>query len=260
MQRGTATFLPADTSQDISIGTVDTSRAFTLVTARIPDNVLRTSDQQRMVRSRLTSASNLRLERQATAPATCGSGPVACDVTVSWQVVELLDANVQSGAFNWTTASTTVSITPVDTSKAFVLFNASPSAAAAGVEGDYLSNAYLSDSSTLAFSRNSATSNIDLSWYVVEMRDDTFVQTGSATDTTFPASPLDTTLPAAINQNASVALLSTTVVSAANSDVDVSYYTPTFTSASNLRFTRGTGDGSGPAVTLRWQAIQFVAQ
>lgn len=260
VQRGLAAFAPTDTTQDIAISSVDTSRAFAIVTSRIPENVSRLVDQERLVRSRITSSSNLRLDRLATSPATCGSLAVACDVNVAWQVVQLADANVQSGAFTMTTTSANQTLTPVSLSKSFVLFSYSPNAAAGGIEGDYMIAPSLTDSITLNFSRNSATSTIDVGWHVIEMTDDTFVQSGSVVDSTYPAASVNITPGVSVNQNASIATLSTSVASAGNSDVDVAYYTPTYTSSSNLRLTRGTTDGAGPGITLRWQAVQFVAQ
>jgi hypothetical protein len=260
VQRGLEVFAPAVLTRDVSITAVDLSRSFTIVTARIPDNNLRTTDQQRFVRSRLTSDSNLRLARNAASPATCGTGPVACNVTAAWQVVQLADASVQSGEFSMTTASASQTITPVNLSKSFVMFSHSPNAAAGGIEGDYMIAPSLADETTLSFFRNSSTSTIDVSWHVIQMLDETFVQHGTTTDTTYPAAPKDITLGTEINQNASITTLSTTVASAANADVDVAYYTPTFTGSTNLRLVRGTGDGAGPSVTARWSAVQFVAQ
>lgn len=165
-----------------------------------------------------------------------------------------------SGEFSMTTTSASQTINTVDLNKSFVLFSHSPNAAAGGIEGDYMIAPSLANQTTLSFFRNSATSTLDVSWHVIQMLDETLVQSGTTVDTTYPAAPKDITLSTEINPNASICTLSTTVASAANADVDVAYYTPTLTGSSNLRLVRGTGDGAGPSVTARWSAVQFVAE
>ncbi|MGH9372055.1 MAG: hypothetical protein ACRD15_11045, partial [Vicinamibacterales bacterium] len=175
VQRGEVTMSASPT--DVTIAAVGSiSRAFVLwsKTALASDSEFGTDDP---IVGDLTSTTNLQFRSDAT------SGH-----RVAWQVVEFTDAadiNVQRGTvLNMTgaTVSTTATLgTPVDVTKAFVL--AAFRTAGGGPDiGNRMLRAELTDSTTVTFDRGLAGEDMtEIAWQVVELKDGSTVQRGTAT-------------------------------------------------------------------------------
>lgn len=92
---------------------------------------------------------------------------------VVWQVVSIPDALVRAGTTTLTTTTATTTIAPVDPRRAFAV----ATTRGGSEEADHLVRVRVADRETLAFARNSAATDIDVSWFVVELPD-VIVQTG----------------------------------------------------------------------------------
>lgn len=111
IQTGAQTISSSDgTTIDVTVTSVDTSKALVMYTHRSADNAGR--GRRHIFTAVLTTSTNLRFVRDQSSSAT--------DVTLEWTIVEFTDADVQSGTQSITATSTSISITDVDESRAFV--------------------------------------------------------------------------------------------------------------------------------------------
>jgi hypothetical protein len=94
-------------------------------------------------------------------------------LVVVWQVVSIPGAVVRAGTTTLTDSTASVSIAPVDPRRTFVVATRQ----GGSEEGDHLVRLRVVDGVTLAFARNSAATDVDVSWFVVELSD-VIVQTG----------------------------------------------------------------------------------
>lgn len=153
---------------DTTISTVNMNKTFVLSDGFWKDSTSTRSTEK--PRSFLTSETNVRMLR---ASGISGIRSVC-------QVVQIDNADVQTGFLNTTRLGDTAAISSVSPEKAFVVCSASDSSAVK-VQGadDWALSARLTDSTTISFTRYSNDRELSVRWYVVEIPDAGFqVQRG----------------------------------------------------------------------------------
>jgi len=169
VQKGSTSLLGSNASVDITLPTpVDVSKAFVLTGFRSASDGPDVGE--RMIRAQIINSNTLRIDRSRT-------GDNLTEIV--WQVVELKDgSSVQRGSerFNAGVTQRSVSISPVDTSRAVAF--ASVQAAAGQSLGrtaynldDIIGEASVTlglSSASIDMRRNSARDFADIGWFVVE--------------------------------------------------------------------------------------------
>ena len=249
VQRGTATLSAGATSTDIPIANVNLARTFVLVESRTGNVDLRDRDEQRTVRAHLTAADTLHIERSESG--------MAIDIT--YQVIQLNAAQVQSGLYTLTATTGVVPIAAVDLTRAVLFFNLKASADCDGVENRYYVRGKFSAANAITFNRLGAVGSADISYFAVELNE-VSVQSGTVS-TTAPHTQtvLDATLPTAVNTARTLPVISNTIIETllptSDSDQDSGRYSGVFTSETNLRIKRS--DNSARPSDVDWFTVQF---
>jgi hypothetical protein len=180
VQRGEFAFPSGSNDETISISTVDLSKSFIAITVRSEGGNMNIG----YVTAVFDDDSTIRLRRQAT-------GHI---VHVSWEVVTISDATVQSGYTELSGTSVDESITAVDLAHSFIL--AHRSADAQNLHRSHARSRFGS-SSQVAIDRGNADGSMFIGWFVVEC-DRYTVQRADSGNTTItpvniPIDPVDLT-------------------------------------------------------------------
>ena len=169
VQKDSTSLTGSSKQRDVTLSTpVDVNKTFVLVGFRTDDDG---SDvRERMLRAQLIDADEIRIDREEGGD----------DITeIVWQVVELKDASVvQRGSedFNTGTSQRTVSINPVDTSRAVAFASVQPAGGQNMGRSDYSGDDVIGVGSvTMSLSSNNVTmqrsntaADADIGWFVVE--------------------------------------------------------------------------------------------
>jgi len=231
----------------VTIGQVDLTKAFVLITesASSTDQV---NDEDWLIRARLTDATTLQLGRNE-------SDTMA--VAVSWQVIEMDRASVQSNIVTMEGAnSVTGSLSPsVNTDKTFIVYSRALDTGSGGVEGEYQARAELTNDSTVTFTRvgNNTSHILNIAWFAVEMTDDTRVQRGTTNVSVTTDVIADTAISGVNSGNTSV-FLSASGGGAATANLDETSWSPVLTGSANLRLWRA---GTGTAGDIAWFVVEW---
>lgn len=248
VQRGSQAFASGDTTQNVTLGTAaDTSKSFVIAYARSSSSSSN-ADEQRLVRARLTSSTNLELTR----------GESGSTLTVEWQVVELDGANVQAGTAS-ITAGNTSTIAPLgvfDTSSSFLIVN-HMAGNLGGVESDYLINGSLSSSTSLTFSRQGTAQQLDLAYYLVEMINGPNIQRGTINVGASTTSATATLSPA-VNTSFTMPIINFNLSSADAASIDSGYFRGTVTATNTLTVDRFNHESK--TCTVDWYTIELTSQ
>jgi hypothetical protein len=210
-------------------------------------------NERNLYMSRLTGTDNLEISRTETGG--------AYNNDLSYQVVEFLndpDVTVQSGTLdidnsvdageatdNGTAA--TVTVTSVDTAKSFLIMNFKPFAATAGSEEQAYPDGVITNSTTLTFTRTSNTSGTNISWFLVEFKNEALAQNTrtsvTSTSNTAQSVTLGTTL---TSLDRAFALMSRSAPSGVTTTGEDEIQVTAQLSATNtLQLTRSTATAGG---------------
>ncbi len=170
VQHGTTSLASGSTSTTATLGAaVTTSRAFVLADARSTGDGVDIGSG--LVRARLTSSTQVTLDRAASGYAM---------TEIAWQAIELRDGSiVQSGnaTLGAGTASSTPSLTTVDTSRATAIAAGQPGAGQNGGRTSYTSDdvvgsgtatVAVTSSTQLTVTRGNTSGTADIPWFVIE--------------------------------------------------------------------------------------------
>lgn len=231
VQRGSTTLGGGTSTSNVTITSSAVNKSFVVSTTRI--NVNSTGiDEQRTVRARLTSATNLELSRNENTNA----------VVVEWQVVYMDAAFVQSGIATIPAASGSATVnlpTSVNTSRSFALTNVRAGPNSNGGDDDYFVRATLAGTNTLNLNRfASAGEFVEVAYFVVELTDGSSVQAGTVSTPFSTATTMSATLGTAVTISRALPIFGVSVGSASTLHVDSGSFTPNFTSTTGLQFTR----------------------
>jgi hypothetical protein len=159
---------PADT--DVPLAAVNLSKSFPLISYRTNGS---TYDGGDFVRAKLTSTTNLRLL----------INDADTNAWVEWQVVEYIDASVQTGDvfFNSGDGSLTATLSPsLVPGKSWLIYTYQETGGGTPSDiGEKLVGGLVTDATTLTFDRNNTGASLDLTWYLVEFTDGTIVRHAS---------------------------------------------------------------------------------
>lgn len=234
------------TQQDVSIGSVDLTRTFPLVSWFAGGAGFDGGD---FVGAQLTSATNLRL-----------SAVNATSRDVYYQIVSYNDAEVQRGtvALGSAASSATAAVGPVDTTKSWLTYTMTSATGTAADIGQKLIRGRVTNATTLTFDRSSTGQAVDVQWHLVEFTDDTLVQSGSSafgTGTTQNDVAITAVDPARSVATGGYLGYGGSSSYTANDNPGVGWFTTRLTSATNMRATRGV-TGSATA-DLGWFVITW---
>ena len=241
---------PADT--DVAISTVDLTKSFPLISFRTDGTGYDSNDS---IRAKLTTTTNLRLFAQ----------DAGLTAFVEWQVVEYVDANVQTGDVHFNSGDTSqpASLAPaVITAKSWLVFSHESVTGPPDI-GRTLVRGVVTDGSNLTFDRNNTGSSIDLTWYLVEFTDAATVQHNTEPFTTTELQR-NVTLGSPANAGSSIAAggyhgRGGRSSFATDDDAGVGWFTLDLTSNTNLQITRGTTGGDTATADIGWFVVDFVA-
>ncbi len=249
VQRGSVTSPLA--SENVTLTAVDTARSFPLVSNSSSGM---TYDDNDFVRAEITTSTNLLL--------TMDNGGETGDV-IEWQVVEYLDAEVQTGnlSFLTTDSSKTDTITSVDTSKSWLIFNYKTAGGTTANIGQRLVRGVITNSTTLTFDRSNTGQTLDLTYYLIEFEDATTVAKGQHTFGTSDTS---------VNKTISITDTSRAIATAGGgpcgcggkSDYSTDdkpgtgWFTLDITSTTNLTIARDSGTPSSTA-SIEYYVVEF---
>lgn len=220
VQRGSATLDSATTSTDLTLSTaVDLDRSFVIVYSRsgVSGN---NKDERRTILASLTDPTTLKLERSEG----------GADVAVEWQVVQLDGANVQSGKLTIGSGLATgiAPISPIDTSSSLLFFNSKADSATNGVEAEYLPHGVINSSTAITFKRGSSNNSVDISYYVIELKNGTSIQRNSEVEGVVASGSFSYSIPTPVDRDFSVPFASTWSVQSptpTTQDQDTSWFT-----------------------------------
>ncbi len=256
VRRGSSTFTKTGTSKTISIPTIDRTKTFpivnTLVTARITGGNAKASDETATIKITFPSDNQMYLSR-------ADSGYV---VTAEYQIITFEDgtARVQYGETQMDSATTskvingasTPSISAVNATKSFVMLTREAGPGTAGVESYYFPRGEINDAGdTLTLTRAASGEYLNLSYYLVELKDASYVQRGLSNFTTTDTTKT-VTLDANTDLNRTFAPL--WVSGGSTSDDIEQLYVRANMSTGSLVLTRGS---SGQIANVSYYVVQF---
>lgn len=266
VQRGT-TPVPNDTPVNVALTSVNTAKAFPIVTVLSGGASF---DRNDYVQAKITGATTLRLSH----------GDTGSSATVDWQVVEYQDATVQSGdvTFNPTDLTLTATpATPIDPARSWLMFSFECRAIPIGGCGSVTNigtrsyRGVVTNGTTLTFDRKNAgltgppAETYNLTWYLVEFTDGTSVQSASepfgAADTQRDVALAAPAPPGSSLAAASGFMRGGRTPYAADDVPGVAWFTLDLTSSTNLRLTRGSTNAPGPGpaagADVGWFVVSF---
>ena len=151
---------------DLPIAAVDPGRSFVVTSHKVGGWEY---DDKTFLQATLTNPTTVHLEFGANQD----------DQSVMWQVVEYSGADVQSGTLTLASgdsARTVTSIDAVDTSKAWLTYSYTSTGNTQPNIGQRLIDGFVTDPTTLLFSRSRTGSTIDIAWRLIEFTDAAEVQ------------------------------------------------------------------------------------
>ena len=250
VQRGNVTM--DATTKNVTLTSITTSKSFPLTSYQAGGTTFAANDWPR---AKITSSTNL----QFSMP------DLLADGVVEWQVVEYTDATVQTGdvSFGTNDASKTATITSVDTGKSWLIYTYETSGGGEPEEDmdENLIRGLITNATTLTFDRydGTASSTIDLTWYVVEFTDGTTVQHDSKNFSTSQTQQ-DVTLTSEVETTWSIALGGDKMrggkAAIETDNPGPGWFRFSFVDKDTLRIVRGTTQ-SEPA-DVGWFVIQFI--
>ena len=251
--RGSTTI--TSTAQSITIPSVNTSRAFPLISWR--------NDQagytgKSFFKGKITGSTTLQLE----------VGSATQTAVVEWQVVEMADAEVYTGdaAMTDTTSSYSVVLgTPIVQSRSFLLFSQTGTTGVSANIGQKMVQGKITGTSGLSFTRDQTGMTVNITWYLVQLPAGSLVQTGElafAAETTKQigaAQGLTAVIPSrslAFNAGWLYSGGRTPYSSSANPGV-VLAASEIINGGTDLSFTR---NNTASSATIQWFLVQFPGQ
>ncbi|MEM2121742.1 MAG: hypothetical protein QXU20_03755, partial [Candidatus Woesearchaeota archaeon] len=184
VQKGTASFATAQLNTTINLDNeVNLNESFIIVMGRANSGTTGNNNQG-FFRAMFLNSTTIYIER-----ATSGSAAM-----VEWQVIQWSNAKVQSGNFSFSSLDYNVSVSPINTSRAFLIFGSAISGVTT-IDGNFIGG-NITDSTTLRFYKETTTGTAFISWFLVEMPEEFKVQKNSSAitaDTNIIISPVITT-------------------------------------------------------------------
>ncbi len=210
-------------------------------------STLQTIDGQRTLITRLTTSTNLLLQRQAT----------GISLTAEWQVVEFSAGNVQARYAEIPGGASSVTdtiLSSVDTSKSFLFFSSNRANSQNGVEFDLYTRGTITNPTTVTFRRKGTTGVNQVAWYVIEMTDGTNVQRG----TTNVGGAITTEVQSITNVNVGKSMIvwtNDTGLSGISSHQDSGTFSARFSSCTQIEFERQNSESNPSSVD--WFVVAF---
>lgn len=268
VQRGLAAFASGTATVNVTLSpAVNLAKSFVINSERTT-GTSEVRDERWTTRARLTTTTNLALDRNETGTA----------ISVAWQVIQIESAYVQSGtttiaAGDFSNNGGLTYEVPAGqggsvVNRTFLAFTRMAGGAANGVEREYhITGRIQSTGLNVNFDRPSSPwttapttpqTGTSTAWFAVRMTDGTTVQSGSVTTSSAGQTIINVPLSPAIVINRSVPIISvrgdpaTTTLA---SDLDDMSWTAVFTSTTNLRLQRW--GCTGCIATVSWFVVQF---
>lgn len=246
VQRGSTTLNSGVSTQNVTLGTaIDTARTFVIAYSRSASGGTN-EDEQRTVRARLIAADTLELSRNEN---------TTMNTIVEWQVIQLDGARVQSGIITIANGSSSGSatISAIDLTKSFIIFNSKAGSGVDGVERDYYVRGSYASSTSISFIRNGNSDTVDISWFAIEMADGSTAQSG-----TVATSGVTTSVTISSVNTGKTMIVMSNRIQTGDSGVttqDSGTYYARFNSSTQIDFARFNDEGNSGSIS--WFAVQF---
>ncbi|MBE7439779.1 MAG: hypothetical protein HS115_15080 [Spirochaetales bacterium] len=250
VQRNSLNMASGDSTSNVTITSVDTTKAFVIVYARMNDSSVG-NDERRTVKARLTSSTNLEISRRESGSA----------IDIEWQVVELDGASVKAGQATIGSGASSViaPVAPVNAGSSFLIFNLAADSATNGVEEEYQVRGQINDSTSITFARESSVARtVEISYFLVEMLNGTSIQRGSVAAVSSTATQFDSAIPVPVTVNRTVPFVSVSATGSGSSDLDSGSFMATLTSSTNIRLTRASSENR--TAHMEWYTMEFTAE
>jgi len=250
VQRGSHNMASGDTTNNVTITSVDTTKAFVIAYARINDSSV-SNDERRTVKARLTSATNLELSRRESGTA----------IDIEWQVVELDGASVKSGLATIGAGNSSViaPVAPVNAGSSFLIFNSAADSATGGAEEEYLVRGQINDATSITFARESSVARtVEISYFLVEMLNGTSIQRGSVSAVSSTADQFDSAIAVPVTVTRTVPFVSVSSSGSGASDLDSGAFMATLTSSTNIRLERDSTENR--TAHMEWYTMEFTSE
>lgn len=248
VQRGSSNLITTANTGNVTLSTaVDLSKSFVIAYARTSTTGT-TNDEQRLIKAKLTSPTNLQFTRSESGAA----------LDIEWQVVQLDGAQVQSGTAiigNGNT-STIAPLGAFDSDSAFLIFNFA-AGNVAGVESNYLINGNISSTTSLTFTRQGTNQQLDIAYYLVEMVNGPNIQRGTINVNSTSISATASLSPV-INTLFTMPIINFNLSSADSGSIDSGYFRPELTASNLLTVHRNKHENR--TCTVDWYTIELTSE
>lgn len=235
MQSGTVAFSTTDTSKDVTITSVNTSKAFLMFSF----SSAATDADDGMIMGVMTNATTLTFSRAASGSA----------VSVSWYVAEYeYGVSVQRGTSTNNSKNTAIAISSVDLSKSFPILSSKQTNTS--LRDSTMTKGYLLDSTTLRLDSSEDRSGMTYAWQVVQF-DAATVQSGSYS---FSTASTNLTIPTAVNTTSTLVLLPGYTTNNGSTNLRMDMISGTLTNSTTIALTKGLG---GSTTSGYWYAVEF---
>ena len=249
VQRGGFSMPAVANEAFVAISSVDLTKSFVLVQVRTGNVDLRDRDEQRLIQARLTETNRVQFLR----------GEPGIDIVVTFQVVEMIDAVVQSGTTGITAETASASVAPGNTSQRLLFFSTRASPTTNGIENSqYVRGSLLTDS--ILFRRAGTIGSVEVSWFLLETPG-LHVEHGSAAttgahDQVVLSAPLSSSFPPSESiVSASVTILDPGLTTS-DSDADSGLFSGKILGESAVQFRRYSAE-SPRIAEIDFAAVRF---
>jgi len=171
VQRGTTTYTTTQNMQNVTITAVNLSKAFIIVDGR-SSNTLAASLNQGFFTGRFLNATMISLER----------GTTGSTATVAWQVVELNNSEIQGNMTSLTGTGAIINVSSINVSRSILVLSRATSGQT-GIGANFVAGQIV-NSTQINFSRTYASGRTNVSWFLIELPVEYFVQKGTETIST----------------------------------------------------------------------------
>ncbi len=253
VERGSTTFVTGENTKIIPLsGSFALASSFVILYTRT-NNTNMSNDSERLVRGSLSTSNVLELRRDK-------SDTSGTNVTVEWQVIELVGAKVVSGttSINHLQTYVDVSLSTFNLSKSFLLFNLSGDATVSGYETNYYVRGKFTSPSSIRFRRDGNSGKVQINYFAVELVDASTVQSGADLSVGNTVITVNASLSPSVVTTRSMVIFSSSTVGLIDSYQDSGTFSVLFNStplASQVSFTRFNHENH--ACTIDWFIVEF---
>jgi hypothetical protein len=170
VQRGLTSFIATDANINVTVNSVNLSNSFLIINGRVNSGTAGQAPRG-IFEGRFINSTTISLSRGIT-----GTAAIA-----GWQVVEWSKTNVQSNNLTLTANPVIVNINPVVVNRSFLIISRTTTGDT-GADTNYVLG-YIINSTAINISRVGTTGSTVVTWFVVELPNEYYIQSGQVSTT-----------------------------------------------------------------------------